>query len=259
LQQYCNKDIFVASSKFCPPKIWMEGRVMQISKSYGVSTIEFVVVFPIALLMLLIVIQLGFVYMAKLALNHATFIAARHGATKGGRESEIRAAMVKELVPFYQDGTQTHAGLRIAQAYIMAKLDTSVWPQALLVKRLSPNADTLSDFGVKIDGKQQIPNDNLQWRSNAVGPKSGVNIQDANLLKIKVVYGYKLKVPLMGALVRAMMCGGLAPMQGWGSDVLPWTALPQNFELCSAYYSQDRIPIESYAIVQMQSPFDDTP
>ena len=229
---------------------------MRTSKNHGVSTVEFVVVFPLALLILLSLIQWGFVYMAKITMNHATFMAARHAATKGGRESEIRAALLKELVPFYQDSTQTHAGLRIAEAYTMAKLDTAVWPHLLRVTRLSPNSDSLSDFGVEINGKRHIPNDSLQWRSHALGPKSGVHIQDANLLKIKVVYGYKLKVPLMGALVRAMMCGGSSPMEGWGKDHFSWTGLTENFPLCLAYYSQDRIPIESYAIVQMQSPFD---
>lgn len=224
----------------------------------GVSTVEFVVVFPIALLVLLCLIQCGFVHMAKLTLNHATFMAARHGATMGGREAHITSALIKGLVPFYQDSTITSDLDRINRAYKIALIEAAK-PGILTLQRLSPNQDTLADFGVEINGKHLIPHDNLQWRNTGVGAASGVNIQDANLLKVRVVYGYELKVPLMATLLRTVMCGGpRSPMRSWGGDMPPGATLEPQASPCLLYYSKGRVPIESYALVEMQSPFDDT-
>lgn len=223
----------------------------------GVSTVEFVVVFPIALLVLLCLIQWGFVHMAKLTLNHATFMAARQGSTMGGRQAHLTSALVKGLVPFYQDSTITNDLDRINRAYEIA-LTEAAKPGVLDLQRLSPNQDTLADFGVEVNGKRLIPHDNLQWRNTAIGAASGVNIQDANLLKVRVVYGYSLKVPLMAALLRTVMCGGsTSPVRSWGSDVPPGATLEQQAGPCLLYYSKGRVPIESYAVVEMQSPFDD--
>ncbi len=217
----------------------------------GVSTVEFVVVFPIALLVVLCVIQFGFLYMGKLTLNHATFMAARHGATAHADESAIRSAVVRGLVPFYQNSTNTHDATRIAEAHARAQVDQLAF---LRVTRISPNERTFADFGVDINGHRQIPNDNLRWRNTEVRANSGVNIQDANLLKIKVVYGYELKVPLMATLVRALMCGaGQMPMQGLGGDVPLLQAIPNSVRDC-AFYLAGRVPIESFAVVEMQSP-----
>lgn len=220
-------------------------------KVRGVSTVEFVVVFPVALLVVLCVIQFGFLYMGKLTLNHATFMAARHGATVNGNEAAIRSAVVRGLVPFYQDSTNADDATRITQAHGRAQVDQLAFLQ---VTRISPNARTFADFGVDINGQRQIPNDNLRWRNTEVGAHSGVNIQDANLLKIKVVYGYELKVPLMATLLRTLMCGGgQMPMQGLGGDVTPAQALPGRTRDC-AFYVAGRVPIESFAVIEMQSP-----
>ena len=222
-------------------------------KMRGVSTVEFVVIFPIALLVVLCLIQWGFLYMGKLTLNHATFMAARHGAMKNGRLSDIRSALIGNLVPFYQDATNTTDMVRIGEALLKAKVYAEL--DGLKVYRLSPNERTLADFGVEINGQRQIPHDNLQWRNTAVGGTSGVNIQDANLLKIRVVYGYELKVPLMGTLVKTVMCGGSTAVDAWGGNVPIWRGL--DLANCPIYYARGRVPIESYAVVEMQSAFTD--
>ena len=220
-------------------------------KARGVSTVEFVVIFPIALLVVLCLIQWGFLSMGKLTLNHATFMAARHGAMKNGRLSEIRSALIENLLPFYQDATNTNDPLRIKRAWLKAQTSTVLdRPE---VYRISPNDRTLADFGVEINGQRHIPHDNLQWRNTAVGPSSGVNIQDANLLKIRVVYGYELKVPLMGTLIKTVMCGGSTAVDAWGGAVPVWRGL--DLTNCPRYYARHRVPIESYAVVEMQSAF----
>ncbi len=208
----------------------------------GVSTVEFVAVFPIALLVVLCLIQFGFLYMAKLTLNHATFIAARHGALTHADETAIRSALVRALVPFYQNSTHTDPAHRITEAHLRAQTDQLAF---LRVTRLSPNERTFADFGVNINGQRQIPNDNLRWRNSSVIANSGVNIQDANLLKIRVIYGYELKVPLMGALVHTLLCGG---------RLMPYSQLSSDNTRDCDFYAAGRVPIESSAVVEMQSP-----
>lgn len=208
----------------------------------GVSSAEFVAVFPVALMVVLCLIQSGFLFMGKLTLNHATFIAARQGALFHADEGVIRAALVQALVPFYQNSTQTDPAQRITVAYARAQADQLAFLQ---VTRLSPNERTFADFGLALHGQRQIPNDNLRWRNNTVRSHSGVNIQDANLLKIKVVYGYPLKVPLMGALVHTLLCGGQRLTHSQPST--------DNTRNC-AFYAAGRVPIESWAVVEMQSP-----
>lgn len=234
------------------------------SRARGITLVEFAIVFPLATLFVLSLIQVGMVYMAKLTLNHATFMAAREGSLHNASESSIREALVRGLIPFYQDNTQTNDTTRLAAAYATSLLaNKSLNPYAAEIEILSPSSDTFTDFGVK-DATTKvtyIPNDNLEYRDlGQVGAKSKQNIRDANLLKIRVRYGYELKVPLIGGVMKRMMCGGSIGVDAYG-NVKPWSALllATQPEDCLKYYqrplSGDRVymPIESFAIVEMQS------
>ncbi|MES2889438.1 MAG: TadE/TadG family type IV pilus assembly protein [Pseudomonadota bacterium] len=203
----------------------------------GASLVEFVLVFPVAVLLVLGLVQCGLLGWGKLSLNHLTFMAARHGALHHADEEAITAAVVRGLVPFHQDSRQRNDALRVLEAHARAQHAARAYLQ---VERVSPNERTFEDFGVERQGRQEIPHDNLRWRQTTVGARSGVHIQDANLLKIKVTYGQELKVPLMGALWRTVLCsGGAAP--SLSSD-------------CARYYAFNRVPLVSFAVVEMQSP-----
>ncbi len=65
----------------------------------------------------------------------------------------------------------------------------------------------------------------------------GLNLQDANLLRVEVTYGYELKVPLINGLISRLL--GLTR----DSDAFHQQLLRRN-----------RLPITSTAIVRMQSP-----
>jgi hypothetical protein len=224
-------------------------------RTRGVSLLEFVIVFPMAALFVLGLIQTGFVYMAKLTLNHATFMAARAGSLHNAQQSVIKEAVIRGLTPFYQDSTDTNTATRLGKAYVAAQLDAIAFLQ--VDKPLSPSAEAFADFGVKDPSSKvvYIPNDHLEWRDLSVGTKSKVNIRDANLLKIRVVYGYHLKVPLIAGVMKRVMCSGSIGVQAWGNvtllDSLYGLKKP---DLCLRYYLLDRMPIESTAIVEMQSP-----
>lgn len=218
----------------------------------GATLMEFAIVFPIAVLLVLGLIQAGFIYMAKLTLNHATFMAARVGATHNANVGTMRTALLRGLIPFTQNSFETNNSARLAVA--LAKAQT-VEALATKLERLNPSPQSFTDFGVK-DPKVKstyIPNDNLEWRSDTLGKQSQQNLRDANLLKIRVVYGYELKVPLMAGIIRRVMCSGASAVEAWG-DV---SVLESTYKLTNpncAYFLLGRLPIESTAIVEMQSP-----
>nr|WP_297460098.1 TadE family protein [uncultured Halomonas sp.] len=80
-----------------------------------------------------------------------------------------------------------------------------------------------------------------------VGTASGVNIQDANLLKIHVVYGYELIVPFVGPIIVEFMQRFDNPLGGGG------TPGPLQAQI-DRIYADNRIPITATAVVRMQSP-----
>jgi len=223
----------------------------------GASLVEFVIVFPMAVLFVLSLIQVGFIYMAKLTLNHATFMAARVGSLHNANQGVIRDALIRGLTPFYQNSLTTDDASRLLKASLYAQADNKLTPWAVQVDRLSPTVDTFSDFGVKdpSTGKVYIPNDSLEWRSLSVGSKSKVHIRDANLLKIRVTYGYEMRIPLIAGVIKRMMCGGTIGPDAFGNvSVLESLYGVSHFDLCVRYFNNNRIPIESMAIVEMQTP-----
>ena len=219
----------------------------------GLGLVEFVIVLPVAIVFVLGLVQAGFIYMAKLQVNHATFQAARLGSLHNADEGVMKTALLRSLSPFYQNNFETNDSVRLAKAKVDTELDQVLHPVKL--ERLNPSAQSFDDFGVKDpkSGKTYIPNDNLEWRLDKPGPSSQQRLRDANLLKIRVVYGYELKVPLMAGVLRRVMCSGNSGVDAFGNvSVLESKYLIASDE-CVRYYLRGRLPIESFAIVEMQT------
>lgn len=221
---------------------------------HGATLVEFVIVFPLAVLFVLGLIQFGFLYMAKLQVNHATFMAARAGSMANANPDVMRETLVRGLNAFYEQGATTSDISRIGVAYGSAELHAKL-PGTLTIDVMNPSAAAFKDFGVADPDKHvtYIPNDNLEWRSTANGGTSKMNIRDANLLKLHVVYAYDLKVPLMASVLKRLMCGGSTGVAAWGNVSMPDAQFLPTSKQCLLYYDLNRMPIESYAIVEMQS------
>jgi hypothetical protein len=220
----------------------------------GASIIEFAIISPIALLFVMALIQLGLMFVAEQIVNEAAFVAARAGAVQNAQVGPMKDALAKALVPFYQDTTNTNDFGRLLSAFVNAKVDL-LNPFNLDVAVLNPSSDAFDDFGLTdANNHTYIPNDNLDYRPhNVQGPKSGLSIQDANTLKIRVTYAYELKVPLMKTVFKSVMCGFDSGVDAFGrGGGLPWGA--GSIRDCLQYYDRGRVPIVSYATVQMQSP-----
>ena len=227
------------------PPAAMPGKARQ----RGASMVEFTLVAPLAMLLILAIIQVGMVYAAKLTLNHAAFMAARTGANTHADKGKMLTELTKGLIPFYQNALDGNDLMRLTYAFAKAKADRTLGLISLDI--LNPSPQSFADFGIQDPdlGTKKIPNDNLQFRARTLGTTSQQSIQDANLLKIKATYGYELKVPLMAMVFKAIMCGEAGNVRAWSGGTSGFDA-----DNCALYYRRGRIPILSYATVRMQSP-----
>jgi hypothetical protein len=218
----------------------------------GATLVEFALVMPLALLVVLGIIQIGLMFTAKQVLNQAAFMAGRAGAVHNAQQADMEDALTKALLPFYQDTTIGNDLARLTLALLRAKQDVALG--FVHIEKLSPTPEAFSDFGITSaasGGRKYIPNDNLEFRSHTPGASSGLSLQDANTLKIKVTYGYELKVPLMQSVVKSIMCAFDTGVDAFGRGNETAHAAPT---LCQAYYNKGRIPLVTYATVQMQTP-----
>jgi len=201
----------------------------------GAAIVEAVVALPILLAVILGTIQFGFIHEAKAVLNHAVLQAARAGAVSNAEPDAIRRGLARGLAPLYLQGSSLQD---VATA--VARLNTQLRSDAQ-IRILNPTHEAFDDFAVKVDGLRQIPNDRLHMRSTGIGERSGLNIQDANLLRVQVTYGYELKVPLVDWFIsRALLrirraLGNLSPFE-------------------QQLLARTRLPIVATSTVRMQSP-----
>jgi hypothetical protein len=161
----------------------------------------------------------------------------------GGGEGGESAGRDKTLLNFHTDISQLITPLMV--------LDIDI---------RSPNGDMVSGFGVKrkIKGKDEeeivIPNDNLMYRKRDV--RGGVNIQDANLLKIKLTYLYELKMPLTRYFFTPFMDANLT--RRVFSNNSDGKKVEEELQKVLEPYLKEleyRIPLVSYSTVRMQSDF----
>jgi TadE-like protein len=223
----------------------------------GMTIVEFTLVIPFALLIVLGIIQAGLMFSARQLLNQAAFMAARAGSMQNAAVGTMKEALVTGLIPFYQDTTDRNNFSRLARARQRAEQDAScAGPTCLVqIEVLNPTPASFSDFGVRngaFGNRSFIPNDNLEHRSLNVGGASGQTLHDANALKIKVTYGYELKVPLIKSVISSAMCAIDSGVAAFDRErTRPALASGND---CATFYGRGRIPIVSYATVQMQTP-----
>lgn len=217
----------------------------QRARQRGQSLPEFLIVVPVFIFLVLLIFQLVLVYRAKTTLDYATLMAARAGAVNNADLGEMKDGLARGLTPLYATDTGA-AGL--AEAWVKAKLDMVLNAK---IKIVSPTKASWSEFKEKqYDGRQALPNDNLAFREHDIG-SSGVNVQDANILKIRVTYDYPLIVPFVDRVMRGD--SDYVKSDGFFDSGKVHMKSP-----ILSGGSHFRIPLESYAIVRMQTPIYET-
>ncbi len=198
----------------------------------GAAIVETVIALPILLAVILGSIQFGLIYEAKATLNHAALQAARAGAVEHAEPEAIRRGLARGLVPLYSPPSSL-AGFASTFARVNAELRTDA-----RIRILNPTQEAFADFSEEVDGVREIPNDRLHLRSTALGAQSGLNIQDANLLRVEITYGYELKVPLVNWFITRTLLA-----VGGGYDAFEQQLLRRTL-----------LPVVSTSTVRMQSP-----
>ena len=202
----------------------------------GAAIAEIVVVLPMLLLVGLSTIQFALIYEAKASLNYATLMAARAGAVSELDKSSMQLAFARAISPLYSPKKSLDGRvLAFGQAYLDTQTHT-------IFQILNPTQEAFVDFAIRKPGTnfKVIPNERLHLASTDKGNRSGVNVQDANLLKLNVVYGYELKVPFAGQIITRIV--------SWTNPTRGYSRLRKQIML-----GFDRLPIQATAIVRMQS------
>jgi len=197
----------------------------------GATLAEFAIVAPVVLLVGMATVQAGLIYHGKTTLNYATFEAARAGAVNNAQVGVMRDELGIRLAPIQGgDGTAERALIAIAKSSAAVRDVSSTQLQVI-----NPTQAAFDDWGVisRESHRRVIPNSHLRHRDYSVGDSSGLNLRDANLLKIEVTHGLELKVPVVGSLLSKALL----------------TIDPQN----ASYYVRNTMPLTSVATVRMQS------
>lgn len=198
----------------------------------GQSMVELVIITPVLLFLILAVIQAVLLYRMKSTLDYAALMAARAGAVSGADHRQMRIALNKGMMPLFAHKT---GQLELERAYGEATWKLLPFTHITVI---NPTRAAWNNFKERqFDGQYALPNDTLAYRSTAIG-SSGVNVQDANILKIKVVYDAPLDVPFVG----------------WVLSGRSRLLKRDTFETSPLQPLTNRLPIETYAIVRMQSP-----
>ncbi|WP_344762485.1 TadE family protein [Actimicrobium antarcticum] len=214
--------------------------IQTVCKQQGSAVIEFTVIGPLLVMMGLSILQYGLLYFAKNQYNHASFMAARAGSVTNASLTSIEQAYAAALVPIYGGGTNP-AMLQAAFARALSDVQANA-----RIDILNPTSESFTDFNSPIlqaryglqGGRHVIPNSGQAFKpASIVMPQSGQNIQDANLLKLRITMGYRPQVPLVGQIYTRYL--------RWldnGAD-----------PAASALIKAGRIPVVTHVTLQMQS------
>lgn len=206
-------------------------------RQQGQSLTEFIVAISGFGILLLSLLQIILFYRAKATVDYAAMEAARAGALHGADMKAMQSGFARGLTPLYATATASPTAVGTYEAYGKALLDIEAFRVGSITV-ISPTGSAYDDFKeAQYDGSMALPNDSLNFRSSTTGSRSGLSVQDANILKIEVSYDYPMIVPLMDKFLAGFNVAKLD--------------LVRTAKDGHTVYS---IPIVSSAMVRMQSP-----
>jgi hypothetical protein len=182
------------------------GPTNRFSKQSGQSMVEYLIILPTLLMLTLGAIQFGLLYQIKSQVNYAAFAAARQGALSNGSATTIKDAFGAAMTPLFTN-QPNFSGIMRGRAIGAIEAFN---PLVTKIERISPPDSVKNDFGIQNPNDANswiVPNDNLQYRPTTLGSSSSLNIQDANILKIRVTYCAKLIVPLANVAIYSLVNG----------------------------------------------------
>lgn len=206
----------------------MKARALRYQR--GQSLTEFIIATAAFGLLLLALLQAILFYRAKTTIDYAALETARSGALHGIDKAAMQTGFARGLAPLYATATASPDKAGAAEAFLKARAAVVAFGSITVI---SPTTSAFDDFKEsQYDGTMALPNDTLNFRATNVGGRSGISVQDANILKIQISFRYPLIVPIIDHII--------------GTLDVERTALEGH-----TVYS---MPIVSGATVRMQSP-----
>jgi len=214
------------------------GQVGFNNRQSGASMVEFLLIAPLLTYIGVGIVQMGMVYHAKNIVDYATFEAARVGAVNQADVDKMRGELAYRLGPIFP-GDGSSSGVRSAVSKAIVAVNDPIRTQ---IRIINPTSAAFEDFGVTDPetGEFVLPSAHLQHRSSDIGARSGVTIQDANLLKIEITHGYEMRLPWFDVKL---------PGVDFVLKELMVAANPADAQ----YYLRGQIPLRTVATVRMQS------
>ena len=180
--------------------------ILKIKKNSGSAVIEFIIAGIVFCLILAGAFQMMLLYEGHVRLQQAAFEAARHGIVNNGTAAAIKKGFIQNSLDLYIHGTKPED---ILKAYKLSQKAVN-YPlteggAGVVVTRLNPTPEAFEDFAIEKNNKKFIPNAWLHMKSDEIGENSQLSIQDANILKIKIKYGFPLEVPVIDKIIGAIL------------------------------------------------------
>lgn len=164
----------------------------------GASMTEFIIVAPVLLLIGLALLQYTLLFFTKNQVNHAGFMAVRAGSMRNATAESISTAYLRHLAPLYGGGSSRE---ELAEAAARAAADMQGNFRLELINPTKASFDDFSEPALKDKhntNARVLPNSSLALRNpDIIKARSGQNIFDANLLKVRITHGYRPGVPLV--------------------------------------------------------------
>lgn len=250
---------------------------MNRKRTSGQALVEHLVLWPALLLLSMAAIQLGFLFRGKSTLEAATFMAAREGSINNAFKTPMKKMLAQAMAPLdlkaspnvlsygVKAGVAGVPGTTYALNFGMSKAlggaDVEIIsPSKAIFNQFAKNQYILctDDNSCPRSGAvtekrtqvKQIPNDNLSVRpstTSTVGSAS-INIQDANLLKVRSHWCFPLEVPIVNVAIYQTMNLLSVPTAELNSCRTRTVAHNAAFGW-PIYY----IPISASSVVRMQS------
>ncbi len=218
-----------------------ERRGRRPARQGGASALELAVGLPVLLLFGLAIVQLGLIYQARSSVEYAVLEAARRASVAHADMQAARQGLARGLAP-WRFGANNAADLHAAELESLAHVERGLAEGWIELERRSPTPASFDDwaepardaFGDPIAGVVEIPNDNLDGRrsrtqpvggiggyrqAEPIGARSGQTLAESNQLRLHVVYGMRLFVPLAGPAIVATLKRVKGCGSGQGADV----------------------------------------
>jgi len=189
-----------------------KGILHQARRLRGAATAEFALAAVPLLLAGLAVAETGHWLMSRQIVRLALHEAARAGATQHGHPDAIRAAFEQALSPLYvPPGAYDTPQARMHASHERLRRTTGQQPWRIHVA--GPPAAAYQDFGRSSSqhgGRPSIANDYLaeqharaqeRW-PDGVGPRSGLDIHQANVLHLRLTYLKRPLTPIISAVLK---------------------------------------------------------